>query len=127
MSNWYLSSAGYAAVPVWTNAARIVGTLRRQTAPAVNSERVFICIVAAGAGGAQFGAAVAEALALADRPLTGSIFDEAVAETLALSDGVQLLFAAPGYRILAGPARSHVQAGPPRDAVQAGAKRLEVV
>lgn len=45
---WYCNSVGYAAVTVRPqNAAVAAGMLRRQfTAPAVNSERVFVCIIA---------------------------------------------------------------------------------
>lgn len=47
-STWYLNSVGYAAVTVRPqNTAVAAGVLRRQfTAPAVGSERVFVCIIA---------------------------------------------------------------------------------
>src|SRR3954467_15205258 len=47
-STWYVNSVGYAAVTVRPqNTAVAAGVLRRQfTAPAVGSERVFVCIVA---------------------------------------------------------------------------------
>ena len=47
MAVWYLSSVGYSSVPAWTvNTAKTVGSLVRATAPAINSERVFVCIIA---------------------------------------------------------------------------------
>lgn len=47
-STWYCNSVGYAAVTVRPqNTAVAAGVLRRQfTAPAVGSERVFVCIIA---------------------------------------------------------------------------------
>lgn len=46
-SKWYVSSAGWSAITAWTSAtAMTVGMIRRQTAPAVASERVFVCTVA---------------------------------------------------------------------------------
>lgn len=43
---WYVNSVGWSAVTAWSAGAAITaGTLRRQTAPAVGSERVFVCIV----------------------------------------------------------------------------------
>jgi hypothetical protein len=46
-TTWYMSSAGYAAIPVWTTgAARTVGQRVRATGPAINNERVFMCITA---------------------------------------------------------------------------------
>lgn len=46
-TTWYTNSVGYAAVTAWATGATIAaGALRRQnTAPAVGSERVFVCIV----------------------------------------------------------------------------------
>jgi hypothetical protein len=45
-TTWYLNSVGWTAVTAWSAGATIAaGTTRRQTAPAVNSERVFVAIV----------------------------------------------------------------------------------
>ena len=42
MAIWWVNSVKYAAVPVWTASTTLaVGAFRRQTAPAVGSERVF--------------------------------------------------------------------------------------
>lgn len=41
------TNTGYFAIPVWSTGATIAaGTYRRQTAPAVGAERIFVCIVA---------------------------------------------------------------------------------
>src|SRR6476620_9040928 len=59
MANWFLRSnstlgTGWDAVPGWTlNTAVVVGAFVRQTAPAINSERVFICIIAGTTGATQ--------------------------------------------------------------------------
>jgi hypothetical protein len=54
MANWYVSSADYAAVPVWSaSTARVVGDLRRQTAPTVGNERVFRCTTAGTTGATE--------------------------------------------------------------------------
>ena len=52
---WYTNSIGYTAVTAWAATTAIVaGALRRQlTAPAVNSERVFACIVAGTTGSTE--------------------------------------------------------------------------
>jgi hypothetical protein len=52
---FYCNSVGYAAVPAWAATTAIAaGALRRQlAAPAVNNERVFVCIVAGTTGGAE--------------------------------------------------------------------------
>lgn len=54
MSNYYISSVGWAAVTAWS-AAEVVasGVYRRQTAPAVGSERVFKCTTPGTTGGAE--------------------------------------------------------------------------
>lgn len=56
-SVWYVDSVSYAAIGAWVQGTvTVAGTLIKQTAPAVGSERVFICIIAGitrttGAGG----------------------------------------------------------------------------
>lgn len=50
---WYVDSVAYAAVPAWAaSTAKVCGALIRQlTTPAVNSERVFVCISSTGGTG----------------------------------------------------------------------------
>ena len=51
---WYISSVQHAAITAWaTGVAKSVGDLVRATAPAVGSERVFVCTVAGTTGGAE--------------------------------------------------------------------------
>ncbi len=49
----YLRSTTYSAIPVWTTGAKAAGVLVRQTAPAINSERVFVCTIAGTAGASE--------------------------------------------------------------------------
>lgn len=49
----YLRSTTYSAIPVWTTGAKVAGTLVRQTAPAINSERVFVCTIAGSSGASE--------------------------------------------------------------------------
>lgn len=51
---WYVDSVNYAAVTAWAaTTAKTVGQFIRQTAPAVGSERVFVCGVAGTTGGSE--------------------------------------------------------------------------
>ena len=52
---WYANSTGYTAVTPWAATTAVAaGALRRQlAAPAVNSERVFVCIVAGTTGSTE--------------------------------------------------------------------------
>ena len=54
-TTWYANSVGYTAVTAWAATTAVVaGALRRQLAvPPVNSERVFICIVAGTTGSTE--------------------------------------------------------------------------
>lgn len=54
MSDWYVSSAVYATIPVWAaTTAYTVGQLVKPTAPAVNTSFVFRCTVAGTSGGTE--------------------------------------------------------------------------
>lgn len=54
MAIWYCSSVGYTAVTAWAaSTAYSIGDIRRPTAAAANSERVFRCTTAGTSGGSE--------------------------------------------------------------------------